>query len=102
MVEDTLIESAKHQSESKKGVPLPLSILIHGLVIGVALGASIWFVEDVPEPPIPVTFYAAAPPPPPPPPAAPKVPPKAPEVQKPVPVKPAELVAPTIIPEKLP
>ena len=102
MFEDTLIESAKHQSGSKKAVTLPVSILIHGLVIGVALGASIWFVEDVPEPPIPVTFYAAAPPPPPPPPAAPKAPPKAPEVQKPVPVKPTELVAPTIIPEKLP
>ena len=57
-----------------------------------ALGASIWFVEDVPEPPIPVTFYASAPPPPPPPPAAPRrrPQPKAPEVQKSVPVRPIE------------
>jgi protein TonB len=80
----------------------PVSIAIHAAVIGVALGASIWFVEDVPEPPIPVTFYAAAPPPPPPPPAAPKAPPKAPEAPKPVPVRPTEMVAPTVMPEKIP
>jgi protein TonB len=102
MFEDTLIESAKHQSGSKKAMTLPVSLAIHVLVVGVVLGASIWFVEDVPEPPIPVTFYAAAPPPPPPPPAAPKAAPKAPEVQKPVPIRSSELVAPTIIPEKMP
>src|SRR5262249_2419120 len=130
MFEDALIESAPHKGDSKKAMTLPVSILIHGLVIGIALGASIWFVEDIPmpppvpilllalatgtalgastcsveptpDPPIPVTFYASAPPPPPPPPAAPpKAPqPKAPEVQKQVPVRPVEMVAPTIIPE---
>ncbi len=102
MFEDTLIESAKHQSGSRKALTLPVSIAIHALVIGAVLGASIWFVEDVPEPPIPVTFYAAAPPPPPPPPAAAKAPPKAPEVQKPVPIRPTEMVAPTVMPEKMP
>ncbi len=101
MFEDTLIESAKHQSGSKKAMTLPVSLAIHVLVVGVVLGASIWFVEDVPEPPIPVTFYAAAPPPPPPPPAAAKAAPKV-EVQKPVPIRPTELTAPTIIPEKMP
>ncbi|MBC8646056.1 MAG: hypothetical protein H7X85_02745, partial [Thermoanaerobaculia bacterium] len=78
----------------KKVISLPVSILLHVVVLGAVLGASIWFVEDVPEPPIPVTFYAAAPPPPPPPPpAAPKAAPKA-EVIKPVPVKPTEMTAP--------
>jgi protein TonB len=72
-------------------------------VIGAAVGASIWFVEDVPEPPIPVTFYAAAPPPPPPPPAAaPKPAAAKPQVIKPVPVRPSEMTAPTMIPEKIP
>jgi protein TonB len=72
-------------------------------VIGAAVGASIWFVEDVPEPPIPVTFYAAAPPPPPPPPAAaPKPAAVKPQVVKPVPVRPSEMTAPTMIPEKIP
>ena len=65
MFENVLIESGDRKGDSRKVVTLPLSIAIHGLVIGIALGASIWFVEDVPEPPIPVTFYAAAPPPPP-------------------------------------
>ncbi len=101
MFEDTLIESAKHQSGSKKALTLPVSVAIHALVVGVVLGMSIWFVEDVPEPPIPVTFYAAAPPPPPPPPAAAKAAPKV-EVQKPVPIRSAELTAPTVIPEKMP
>src|SRR5215468_4590209 len=100
MFEDVLIESTRRKGDSRKAMTLPVSIAIHGIVIGVALGASIWFVEDVPEPPIPVTFYASAPPPPPAAPPAAK--PKAPEVQKQVPVKPVEMVAPTIIPENIP
>ena len=88
--------------ESKKVVSLPVSVLIHGLVIGAVLGASIWFVGEVPEPPIPVTFYAAAPPPPPPPPAAPKAPPKAPEAPKPVEVKPVQMTQPMVMPETVP
>jgi protein TonB len=102
MFEDALIESSKRKGDSRTGVTLPVSIAIHALVIGIALGASVWFVEDVPEPPIPVTFYAAAPPPPPPPPAAaPTAAPKV-EVQKTVPVRSTEMVAPTIIPENIP
>ena len=61
MFEEALIESSRRKGDSRKATTLPVSIAIHGIVIGIALGASIWFVEDVPEPPIPVTFYAAAP-----------------------------------------
>ncbi len=102
MFEGALIESARHRGDSKKAITLPVSIAIHGLVIGLALGASIWFIEDIPEPPIPVTFYAAAPPPPPPPPAAPKAAAPKPETSKPIPVKPTEMVAPTVMPETVP
>ena len=103
MFEDVLIESAKQKGRGRKVLSLPVSLLLHVLVIGAAVGASIWFVEDVPEPPIPVTFYAAAPPPPPPPPAAaPKPAAPKPQVVKPVPVRPAEMTAPTVIPEKIP
>src|SRR5438105_10672593 len=101
MFEDVLIESGSQKGKGRKIVSLPVALALHLVVIGVVVGASIWFVEDVPEPPIPVTFYAAAPPPPPPPPAAAKAAPKV-EVQKPVPIRPTELTAPTIIPEKMP
>ena len=104
MFEDVLIESASRKDAGRKvAAPFLITILIYGIVGAVVLGASIWFVEDVPEPPIPVTFYAAAPPPPPPPPAAPKAAsaPK-PQTPKPVPVKPVEMTAPTVIPEKIP
>ena len=70
MFEDVLIESGSQKGKGRKIVSLPVALALHLVVIGVVVGASIWFVEDVPEPPIPVTFYAAAPPPPPPPPAA--------------------------------
>lgn len=103
MFEDILIESGAQKGKGRKLVSLPVALALHLLVIGVVVGASIWFVEDVQEPPIPVTFYAAAPPPPPPPPAAaPKPAAPKPETPKPVPVRPSEMTAPTIIPEKIP
>ena len=67
MFEDALIESsAEHDKKGpKKALSLPVSIAVPAIVLGGSIGASIWFVAEVPEPPIPVTFYAAAPPPPP-------------------------------------
>ena len=102
MFEDILIESASLKAGAKRAISWPVSLALHVILIGAALGASIWFVEDVPEPPIPVAFYASSPPPPPPPPAAPKAPPKAPEAPKPVQVKPVEMVQPQVIPENVP
>jgi protein TonB len=103
MFEDVLIESAPRKGKGRKLVSLPVALALHLVVIGIVVGASIWFVDDVQEPPIPVTFYAAAPPPPPPPPAAaPKPAAPKPEVVKPMPVRPSEMTAPTIIPEKIP
>jgi len=102
MFEDILIESAGTQTGAKRAISWPVSLAFHVVLIGAAIGASIWFVDDVPEPPIPVAFYASSPPPPPPPPAAPKAPPKAPEQPKVVPVKPQEMVQPQVIPETVP
>lgn len=101
MFEGSLIESTHRKDENKKALTLPISVLIHALVIGGILGASIWFVGDVPEPPIPVTFYAAAPPPPPPPPAAPKAAAKA-DTPKQVQLKPVEMSQPMTMPETVP
>jgi protein TonB len=102
MFEDVLIESGGDTKGAKRSMSWPVSLALHAVLIGAAIGASIWFVEDVPEPPIPVAFYASAPPPPPPPPAAPKAAPKAPDTPKPVQVRPTEMVQPQVIPETVP
>src|SRR5689334_25161059 len=102
MFETSLIESTHKKEANRKAMSLPVSVAIHALVIGAILGASIWFVGDVPEPPIPVTFYAAAPPPPPPPPPPPKAAPQAPDAPKPVPVKALEVTQPVVNPETVP
>ena len=102
MFEDVLIESIHKKGAGKKPLTFVLSVLIHGIVIGSVVAASLWYVEDVPEPPIPVQFYAAAPPPPPPPPpAAPKAAPQK-TVTKPQPTTPQKVMAPTAIPENIP
>ena len=81
MFESQLIESQRRKGTGKKPLTFMVSLIIHVVVIGSVVAASLWFVEEVPEPPIPVQFYAAAPPPPPPPPpAAPKA---APQKQQP-------------------
>jgi hypothetical protein len=97
MFDNSLIESGRHRSGSKKVITLPVSIPLHMLVVGLSLGATMWFAEDPPEPPVPITFYVPQPPPPPPP-AAPKTSSKDPEKPKPVPVKPIDIVAPTFVP----
>ena len=66
MFEESLIESSRLSRRSGRRVSLPLSIALHVLVIGAAIGASLWFVEDASEPPVPVIFYSPGPPPAPP------------------------------------
>jgi protein TonB len=102
MFESQLIESQHRKGTGKKPLTFAVSLIIHALVIGTVVAASLWFVEEVPEPPIPVQFYAAAPPPPPPPPppAAKAAPQK---VQpKPTPQIPQRVMAPTVIPDVIP
>ena len=102
MFENQLIESQRRKGTGKRPLTFMVSLIIHGVVIGTIVGASLWFGEDVPEPPIPVQFYAAAPPPPPPPPpAAPKAAPK-PNTPKPTPTVPQKVMAPTAIPDIIP
>jgi protein TonB len=101
MFENQLIESKKQKGTGKKPLTFIISLIVHGVVIGTVVAASLWFVEEVPEPPIPVQFYAAAPPPPPPPPPPAK--PAAPKPQvKPTVVRPTEVTAPTVIPDVIP
>lgn len=65
MFESTLLESAGQHRPTRRRIALPLSLTAHALVLGAGIGASVWFIEDVPEPPIPVTFYVPGAPPPP-------------------------------------
>jgi protein TonB len=102
MFEKQLIESQPHKGTGKKPLTFIISLLIHVVVIGSVVAASLWFVEEVPEPPIPVQFYASAPPPPPPPPAAPAKPATPKQAPKVEPVKPTQLTTPTVIPENIP
>ena len=101
MFEASLIESAKHKGGAKRWYTLPLSVLIHVVVIGTAVGLSMWFIEDIPEPPIPVQFYCQAAPPPPPPPPPPKAAAAKP-TQKVEPVKPSQVTSPVVVPDTLP
>src|SRR5712691_8522583 len=100
MFENQLIESQHRKGTGKKPLTFAVSLIIHVIVIGTVVAASLWFVEEVPEPPIPVQFYAAAPPPPPPP-AAPKAAPQKPQ-PKPTPTTPQRVTAPTVIPDIIP
>src|ERR1035437_972377 len=102
MFEDSLIESAKHKGGGQRWYTMPLSVLIHFVVIGTALGLSMWYIEDIPEPPIPVQFYSMAAPPPPPPPPPPKAAAAKPTAQKVEPVKPSQITSPLVIPDTLP
>jgi protein TonB len=66
MFEDTLIESTPKPQKTVGGMSLPLSIALHALIIGAMAAASLWFVDDSAEPPVPVIFYSPGFPPPPP------------------------------------
>jgi protein TonB len=82
---------------------LPLSILVHAVVIGAFMGVGLWKVTFPDQTPKMITLYTLAaeptPPPPPPPPAAPR---RVVQQVQPVPVMPMEDMAPTIIPDEVP
>ena len=66
MFEHALIESAKHHAPNKTILEIvPLVIIIHAIVLAGVVAAQYWTIEDVPEPPIQVSFFQAAAPPPP-------------------------------------
>jgi len=72
MFEAALIESTRQKVDTRRWMTLPLAIILHVVVIGSAVALSLWYIEEIPDPPIPVSFYVqAAPPPPPPPPPPP-------------------------------
>jgi len=100
MFESALIESTRQKLDKKRWMTLPLAVILHVVVIGTAVGLSLWYIEEIPDPPIPVSFYVQAAPPPPPPPPPPKAAPKAqPKIE--TPVNP-QMVSPIMVPDTLP
>src|SRR5512136_2863519 len=100
MFEAALIESTKQKVDTKRWMTLPLAVILHVVVIGSAVALSLWYIEEIPDPPIPVSFYVQAAPPPPPPPPPPKAAPKA--VQKVEQPQSNQMTAPVVIPDALP
>lgn len=61
MFELSLVESNGRPHGGKSWLSLPVSLMIHAGVVGTALAASAWHVDDVPEPPTPAIFFTLGP-----------------------------------------
>jgi protein TonB len=61
MFEQQLIECRRQKGDGKRWLSLPASMVIHAAVVGLAVGATLWSVDDLSDPPIPVSLYVAAP-----------------------------------------
>ena len=102
MFEQQLIECRRERGDGRRWISLPMSLVVHVVVVGLAVGATLWSVDDVTDPPIPVSLYVAAP--------APAVPrgrptgPRPPPVQRPLekPKPPQAIEAPNAIPAEVP
>src|SRR5437879_859766 len=67
------LHSLTNKPRARKGLTLTLSLVFHGAAVVFAVFWGFFHVEELPAPPVSVTFFAAAaPPPPPPPPPPPK------------------------------
>ena len=56
MFETALIESKRQQATGNRWLSVPMSVFLHFVIGGTVIAASMWYIEDIPEPPIPVTF----------------------------------------------
>ncbi|MGE0639573.1 MAG: energy transducer TonB [Thermoanaerobaculia bacterium] len=103
MFESALIESQKKKAPRNKWLIINTAIILHVASLAGILAAQYWAIEDVPEPPLQVSFLTAAAPPPPPPPPPPPAAPK-PVAPKPVPVPqaPVEIAQPVVVPDIIP
>jgi protein TonB len=105
LFEETLIESLRRRRPLRETGPLLLALGVHAIVLIGLLGARLWAVEDLPDPPVRVTYWleapTAPPPPPPPPPApAPRAEPE--ETTPEVETEPEVLTQPQEVPQELP
>lgn len=64
MFDQALIESSTRMGRNAMSLCFPLSLALHVLAIAALLGASLCFVGEAPEPPVPVILDFPTPPPP--------------------------------------
>ena len=55
MFENALVESSRSKG-AKRWLSLPVSLLVHAVLIGSVLAASAWAIDDLPDPPDRVVF----------------------------------------------
>ncbi len=73
---ESYVES-RRRPLAARALGVTASILLHGGGLALVIFLSLFYVEELPEPPVTVTFFSAPPPPPPPPPPpAPKAQPR--------------------------
>lgn len=107
MFETVLPETFQSRSRRIFYETLPLSLAIHALAVGGAVGATLWnVVFPTASPRVSVAYsLITVPDPPPPPPPAPKADVAKPEVKQlppPAPLPLAQITAPTVIPDRIP
>ena len=59
MFEDALIESHRKPQAKSKLLLLPVAVVIHVIVVAMVIVAQLWAIEELPEPPIQVSFWSA-------------------------------------------
>ena len=104
MFETVSPSRASRRSRSALYEALSFSLAIHGLAAVFALASNLWEVTFPTTSPVyTIAFILEAPPPPPPPPPAPRpVEQKAPDITLAKVMVPADVLAPTVIPDEIP
>jgi protein TonB len=60
MFEQTLSPETPTRGRARKSRFLPAALAVHGAALLAVLGASLWSVEEPPEPPVPITWVSTA------------------------------------------
>ncbi|HVR40268.1 MAG TPA: energy transducer TonB [Thermoanaerobaculia bacterium] len=102
MFETVVPETVTKRSRALFYETLPLSLALHALAVVGVLVATVWKVQFPSQSPKLFAMYNLADPPPPPPPPPPPAPPRVVQRIQPAPVRPQEIVAPTVIPDVIP
>lgn len=62
MFEGTLSPESSRRASARKSRFFPAAVVVHGALLLAVLGASLWSVEEPPDPPVPIAWVSTAPP----------------------------------------